>query len=75
MPGRMIEEGRTLTDKDIEAIVELLKTEIVTDFYGEVGKGIWGTVKKAIIQILLLFAVWSMAHSETVQTAIPQLHK
>ena len=39
--------GRTLTDADIAAIVEKLKQEIVKDFYGEVGRGVWMWVKKA----------------------------
>ena len=52
---------RNLTDGDVEAIVAELKSQLVKDFYGEVGRGVWGWVKKVVWMLLLLMAVYGMA--------------
>lgn len=57
----MGEDNRNLTDEDVAAIVSSLKGELVKDFYGEVGKGVWTWVKKALILVLLLLAIQGMA--------------
>lgn len=53
--------GRTLTDADVAAIVDLLKAELVKDFYGEVGRGVWVWLKKGIFAALLAFAIYAAA--------------
>ena len=50
-------ENRILTDADVEAIVTLLKAEIVADFYRDVGRGVWASAKKALVWIVILLAV------------------
>lgn len=54
---------RNLTDADVEAIVAKLKTELVEDFYGDLGRGMWAFVKKALIGLLLLLAIYGVASS------------
>ncbi len=54
-------DERTLTDADVAAIVEKLKGELVNDFYGEVGRDVWSWVKKAVIGLVLLLAIYGMA--------------
>ena len=58
MPAR---GGRTLSDADVKAIVELLKSELVEDFYGEVGRGVWAWVKRAVVAVLLAAAIYGAA--------------
>lgn len=50
--------SRNLTDADVDAIVEKLKDELVNDFYGEVGRGVWGWLKKVFWAGLLALAVY-----------------
>lgn len=57
----MGDDGRKLTDDDVAAIVALLKQQLLTDFYGEVGRGVWGWVKKALFVILFVLALQGMA--------------
>ncbi len=57
--------GRTLTDADIAAIVEKLKQEIVKDFYGEVGRGVWMWVKKAFFAMLILIAAYAVSQNKS----------
>ena len=54
-------DDRNLTDADVEAIVAELKEQLVTDFYGGVGRGIWGWVKKALFVLLFLLALQGIA--------------
>lgn len=54
--------GRNLTDEDVKAIVKQLKSELVTDFYGEVGRGVWAWVRKIIMWILLSLAIYGVAN-------------
>lgn len=62
--GAVMQKGadlnRTLTDADIEAIVGKLKSELVNDFYGEVGRGVWGWLKRVFWAGLLALAVYGM---------------
>ena len=46
-------DDRNLTDKDVEAIIDGLKDKLMTDFYGEVGKGFWSWIKKAVFLSLI----------------------
>jgi hypothetical protein len=57
----MNEQPRNLTDGDVEAIVVELKQQLVSDFYGEVGRGIWGWVKKALWVLLFILALQGIA--------------
>lgn len=50
-------EDRNLTDDDVKAIVDGLKEKLMTDFYGEVGKGLWAWVKKALFVLLFILAL------------------
>lgn len=56
-------DPRNLTDADVEAIVAKLKNELVEDFYGDLGRGVWAFVKKALIGLLLLLAIYGVASS------------
>ncbi|AZI36310.1 hypothetical protein NT2_12_01600 [Caenibius tardaugens NBRC 16725] len=55
---------RTLTDADVQAIVDKLKSELVADFYGDLGRGVWAFCKKALIGLILVLAVYGMASSK-----------
>ncbi len=57
----MTHPARNLTDDDVAAIVAALKDELVRDFYGEVGRGVWTWVKRALFVLLLFLAVQGMA--------------
>lgn len=57
---------RTLTDADVSAIVDKLKAEIVKDFYGEVGRGVWAWVVKIFWVAVFGIAVYGIAHSQSV---------
>lgn len=57
-------DERNLTDADVEAIVTELKTQLVADFYGEIGKGIWGLFKKAILPVLLILALYGASQDK-----------
>lgn len=64
---------RNLTDADVQAIVDKLKTELVEDFYGDLGRGVWAFIKKALIGLLLVLAVYGMASGKTPFHHIPQV--
>lgn len=53
-------EDRNLTDADAQKVAEELKKLLVQDFYQEVGKGVWGWVKKVAVLILLLAAAYGI---------------
>ena len=53
----MEDPERHLADEDVKAIVAELKSQLLKDFQLEVGRGVWGWVKKAAVLILLLLAV------------------
>lgn len=62
---------RTLTDADVKAIVALLKEELVEDFYGEVGRGVWAWIKRAVFGLLLAFAIYAAAHDRGAFAQLP----
>lgn len=64
---------RNLTDADVQAIVDKLKTELVEDFYGDLGRGVWAFIKKALIGLLLVLAVYGIASGKTPIDHIPQV--
>lgn len=55
-----MQTGRNLTDADVEAIVDKLKTELVADFYGEVGRGVWAWIKRGVWTALLALALYGI---------------
>jgi len=57
--------GRTLSDADVTAIVDKLKEEIVKDFYGEVGRGVWMWIKKAFFAMLILIAAYAVSQNKS----------
>lgn len=57
----MNDPDRNLTEADVKAIVGELKAQLMTDFYGEVGKGVWGWAKKVILVLLFLLAIQGIA--------------
>ena len=65
-----MEQDRNLTDADVEAIVMELKTQLVTDFYGEIGKGVWGLFKKALLPLLLILAVYGISQDKSFLQAV-----
>lgn len=68
-------DDRNLTDKDVEAIVDSLKEKLVTDFYGEVGRGFWGWVKKAIFVLLFILALQGILGDRAFLSQIVAQHK
>lgn len=41
--------SRTLTDADVEAIAEALRTRMVQEFYNDLGRGLWGLIWKSVV--------------------------
>lgn len=62
---------RLLTDDDVKAIVSELKAQLVKDFQIEVGKGVLGWVKKALILLVLLAALYGIAGTSWFYRAAP----
>lgn len=54
-------EDRTLSDADVKAVADQLYARIVGDFYRDLGKGVFGYVKKVVIVILLAIAAYGAA--------------
>ena len=54
----MPEEDRKLTDADIDAIVDRLETKVAERFYGDLGRGVWGVVWKAIVVAIVGIAAY-----------------
>lgn len=50
-------DDRTLSDADVKAIVDGLKSSILKDFKIEVANGILGWIRKAFIVFLIFLAV------------------
>ena len=71
----MPDADRTLTDADVEAIVASLKSQLVSDFYGEVGRGVWYWCKKAFMGIVLLMAIYGMAKEVGLAVLPPQVRQ
>lgn len=59
-------DNRNLTDEDVKAIVEKLKTDIARDIYAEAGRGLWAWVRKAFFTLLIVFAVYSISGGKVV---------
>lgn len=57
-------DDRNLTDADVKAIAVALKKQLITDFYGEIGKGVWALFKKSLLPILLILAVYGMSQDK-----------
>lgn len=63
---------RLLTDEDVKAIVSELKAQLVKDFQIEVGKGVLGWVKKALILLLILAALYGISGTAWFKSAQPK---
>jgi len=50
--------NRTLTDADARAIATELKKQLLADFHLEVGKGVVYWIKRAVVVLLLLLALY-----------------
>lgn len=64
---------RLLTDDDVKAIVSELKAQLVKDFQVEVGKGVLGWVKKALVLLLILAALYGVSGTGWFTRAAPKL--
>lgn len=53
-------DDRKLTDEDTIAVATELKRQLVQDFRLEVGMGVLALVKKALIWLLLILAVYGV---------------
>ena len=54
---------RTLSNADVEAIVDALQQRVVQNFYRDLGRGVWGFVKKALLIVLLTLAAYGAGRS------------
>jgi hypothetical protein len=54
----MPEEERKLTDADIDAIVDRFENKVAERFYGDLGRGVWGVVWKAIVAVIVGIAAY-----------------
>lgn len=50
--------SRVLTDADIAAIAAELEKRLTDNFYQDLGKGVWGLVKKALLAVLVGIAAY-----------------
>lgn len=48
--------SRTLTDEDVQAIVEALSDRVKQEFYTDLGRGVWSLVWKAMVGALVAVA-------------------
>lgn len=53
---------RNLTDGDVEAIVNALEKRMTEKFYADLGRGVWGYVKKAIVIAVIAVAAYGALH-------------
>jgi hypothetical protein len=51
-------EERKLSDDDVRAIVDEMEQRMTERFYGDIGRGVWAVVWKAIIAALVLVAAY-----------------
>lgn len=61
---------RLLTDADVAAIVDKLKEEIARDLFAEAGKGLWQTVRKGLIWLLVAFALVNISGGKSLSNII-----
>lgn len=54
----MPEVDRKLTDDDVKAIVDQLETRVSERFYGDLGRGVWAVVWKALILAIIGIAAY-----------------
>jgi predicted phage tail protein len=45
----MTEHKRNLTDDDVSALADEMEKRMVNRFYGNLGRGVWGIVWKAVV--------------------------
>lgn len=55
---QMIERHRTLTDGDIDAIVEAARERMVRDVYQAMGRGLFGAAWKMLLTLALALAAY-----------------
>ena len=55
---------RNLTDEDIEALASKVIEKAEANFYKGVGQGVWGLIKKALIPLLLVLALYGMSSNK-----------
>ena len=55
------EENRSLTDADVEAIVDALEGRLAKKIYNDVGKGVLGMVWKGVLVALVWLAAYGAA--------------
>jgi len=51
-------DTRTLTDADVAAIADALERKIITNFYSDLGKGVWAIAWKAVVGLVLAIAAY-----------------
>lgn len=56
--GNPERRSRVLTDADIAAIATELEKRLTDNFYKDLGKGVWGLVKKALLAVLVGIAAY-----------------
>ncbi|MFC5498127.1 hypothetical protein ACFPOE_11325 [Caenimonas terrae] len=58
MPRREDDAERTLTDADVNAIVERFQEAVTKRFYTDIGRGVIASCKRALIIVLIGFAAY-----------------
>lgn len=53
-----MDEERKITDADANAIAEAVRTQMLKQFYQDLGKGIWGLLWRAAVTIALAVAAY-----------------
>lgn len=51
-------EERNLTDADVRAIVDEMEERMTARFYGDLGRGVWAVIWKAIIMAMIGLAAY-----------------
>ena len=54
----MPEAERNLTDDDVKAIVDQMENRLAERFYGDLGRGVWSVVWKAIVVGMIAVAAY-----------------
>jgi hypothetical protein len=49
---------RTLSDADVQAIVDAMEVRLTRRFYLNLGRGVWGLVWRGVLGVLLLLAAY-----------------
>lgn len=52
------DEGRKLSDADVNAIVDRFQEVVTKQFYADVGKGVIAACKRGLIVVLIGFAAY-----------------